>query len=173
MLLSTHALAGIVISQHINNVPAVFGLSIIAHYLMDMIPHGDEGLSQWIKRRPFRGFFITILTEIALLYVFIFTLHFKGTWPRPEIALAGLIGGILPDIIWSSYDLYRNFILKHFPRSKKIIQDVFRLESFFEHHNRLHKWFHEAIERKISFPAGVFIQAAIVFGLLLLSVKTP
>jgi hypothetical protein len=173
MFISTHALLGIVISQHVDNVPAAFGLGVISHYLLDMIPHGDEKIGQWMKKRPLRGFLIALVAEVTLISVFIITVYIKKALPRPGVVMAGLLGGTLPDLIWYSYDFYRGFILKHFPKSKKIIQDVFRLESFFEHHNQIHKWFHDFIKTKINLVAGVFIQAVIVFGLLLLSVKKP
>jgi len=171
MFVSTHALLGIVISQHVNNVPVAFGLGLLSHYILDMIPHGDESIGQWVKKRPLRGFIITISAEIILLSSFIITVHLKHEWPRANVALAGLMGAILPDILWYSYDFYRHYLVKRYPKSQKIIRDILKLENFFEHHSRLHAWFHQVAKKRINFFAGIVVQGVIVFLLLLLAVR--
>jgi hypothetical protein len=170
MFLSTHALAGIIISQHVHSVPVAFGLGVLSHYILDMIPHGDERLADWVRKKPFRRFALTFLTDMAFLGLFIFTVHVKGEWPTPNVALAAIIGAMLPDLIWAFYDAYRNFLMRHFPNARKIIQDVTRLESFFSHHERLHRWFHAYIEKRLTFRVGLAVQMALAGALLYLSV---
>ncbi len=171
MFLSTHALAGIIISQHVHNVPEAFGLGVLSHYVLDMIPHGDENLGAWVKEKLVRRLPITFLTDMGFLALFIATVRIKNEWPQPHLALAAIIGAMLPDLIWSGYDLYRMFIIKHFPTARHYIQQVTRLETFFEHHERLHKWFHTRINKRVTFKVGLAMQAVLAGALLYASVR--
>ena len=171
MFLSTHALAGIIISQHVHSVPAAFGLGLLSHYLLDVIPHGDENLGTWVKEKFFRRFPLTFLTDLAFLWLFVYTVHVKNEWPQPNVAFAAILGAVLPDLIWAAYDLYRSLVIKHFPRATRIIQDLTRLESFFNHHERLHKWFHSRISKRIPFKLGLTLQALLAGFLLYVSIK--
>lgn len=171
MFLSTHALAGIIISQHVNSVPAAFGLGLLSHYVLDMIPHGDEKLGDWVKQKFIRRFALTFLTDMACLALFVFTVRIKGEWPVRNVALAGMLGGMLPDLIWAFYDAYKNFLMRHFPNARKIIQDVIRLESFFNHHERMHRWFHAFVHRRITFRTGMLVQVVLAGALLFVSTR--
>jgi hypothetical protein len=170
MFLATHALAGIIISQHVHSIPEAFGLGVLSHYALDMIPHGDENLGTWVKEKFLRRFPMTFLTDMSFLLLFIVTVRVKNEWPLPHVALAAILGAMLPDLIWSGYDLYRNFLMAHFPNARRVIQKVTRVESFFEHHERLHRWFHTRIERRITMKVGLALQAILAGGLLYLSV---
>ncbi|MEK7519065.1 MAG: hypothetical protein AAB424_02305 [Patescibacteria group bacterium] len=171
MFLSTHALAGIIISQHVHSVPAAFGLGLLSHYILDMIPHGDEKLGAWVKAKLIRRFALTFLTDLGFLALFVYTVHVTGDWPNPNVALAAIIGAVLPDLIWVAYDAYRMLLIKHFPRATKIIQDVTRLESFFNHHDRLHRWFHAYIEKRLTFKVGLAVQVVLAGALLFVSTR--
>jgi len=171
MFLSTHALAGIIISQHVHNLPVAFGLGLLSHYVLDMIPHGDERLSDWVKQKLIRRFALTFLTDMAFLALFIFTVHVQGEWPQRNIALAAMVGAVVPDVIWVFYDLYKAFLTKHFPNARRIIQQVTRLESFFNHHERLHGWFHAIIKRRITFRSGLMIQVVLAGVMLYVSTR--
>lgn len=170
MFLSTHALAGIIISQHVHSVPLGFGLALLSHYVLDMIPHGDERLGSWVKEKFLRRFALTFLTDVGFLALFVITVHVTGDWPSPNVALAAIAGAVLPDLIWAAYDGYRMLLIKHFPRATKIIQDVTRLESFFNHHERLHRWFHAFIEKRLTFKVGLAVQAVLAGALLYFSI---
>jgi hypothetical protein len=170
MFLSTHALAGIIISQHVHSVPVAFGLGLLSHYALDMIPHGDEKLGAWVKEKFIRRFALTFLTDLGFLVLFVYTVHVTGDWPLPNVALAAMVGAVLPDLIWAFYDAYRHFLMRHFPNARRIIQDVTRLESFFNHHERLHRWFHAYVEKRLTFKVGLAVQAILAGGLLYLSV---
>lgn len=171
MFLSTHALAGIIISQHVHSVPVAFGLGLLSHYVLDMIPHGDEKLGDWVKQKFIRRFTLTFLTDMAFLALFIFTVRVKGEWPMPNVALAAMLGAVLPDLIWAFYDAYKNFLMRHFPNARKIIQDVTRLESFFNHHERMHKWFHAFVQKRITFRTGMLVQVVLAGVLLFVSTR--
>lgn len=170
MFLSTHALAGIIISQHVHNIPLAFGLGVLSHYLLDIIPHGDENLGDWVKEKPIRRFLTNFTIDMLFLALFIYTIRWKKEWPNPNIALAGIAGAMLPDIICYLYEIYRLYLLRWFPNATKTIQNVTRLESFFEHHERLHQWFHNTIERRVRMRTGLLLQALLAGALLYVSV---
>lgn len=171
MFLSTHALAGIIVSQHVHSVPVAFGLGVLSHYVLDMIPHGDEKLGDWVKQKFIRRFALTFLSDMAFLALFIFTVRIKGEWPMPNVALAAMLGAVIPDLIWAFYDAYKNFLMRHFPNARKIIQDVTRLESFFNHHERMHKWFHAFVDKRITFRTGMVVQVVLAGVLLFVSTR--
>jgi hypothetical protein len=170
MFLSTHALAGIIISQHVNYLPLAFGLGVFSHYFLDVIPHGDENLGAWVKEKPVRRFLMNFTIDMLFLSLFVSTIRWKQEWPNPNIALAGIIGAVLPDVISTFYEIYRLYLLKWFPNATKTIQNVIRLESFFEHHQRLHQWFHHTIERRIRMRTGLLLQAILAGALLFASI---
>ena len=42
MWFTTHAITGVVISQTVPAVPAIVGISLLSHIVMDILPHGDN-----------------------------------------------------------------------------------------------------------------------------------
>lgn len=168
MFLTTHAAAGVIISQQFDSVPAVFGLSLLSHFFMDFIPHGDETLyEEWKPERRKRA---AILGGIDLVLVAIMLLFLYQTTELPRIGVlsAGIAGALLPDLISHVFPYihqrYRELVI--FRPLKILKSNVFLLHPLLKQHNWLHKNFHTFVDRffdyRISPLAGFSIQVIII-----------
>ncbi len=160
MFATTHVLASIVISQHTPTPWWAFFISLLSHYFLDLIPHGDRPIDSWLKRGSyFKKAMIVFLSDAALLVIFFITAYQKMMLPRPAIVTAAIVGGILPDALWILYDMYKRYLERH---------GIFRLflsriEPLLNHHKKIHNYIdHSPINHKIS-PIGLGIAAQILF----------
>ena len=75
MFLSVHTITGALIGERIADPFWAFGLALLSHFVLDMIPHGD------FKRSPKLNNYIYIalggLLDIAILSVFLIYFDFK------------------------------------------------------------------------------------------------
>lgn len=167
MFLTTHAAAGLVIGQYIDNPWAVFSLSFASHFVLDFVPHGDERLyhdHEWKILKKFRQpIIVNLLDLIGLLGVVVFAINHPGD-STSRLMMIGIIGGILPDFLshlfpviheklswlflvrWL-YTLTKPTGLRYFVRGQNWIHDV------------LH---HEIFRRDIPFLVGLGMQAGLV-----------
>jgi len=179
MYATTHVLASIVISQHTPNAWWAFFISLLFHYILDFIPHGDRPIERWIKRGPYLARSITVmLVDITLLMIIIATLYRQTSLPAPAIVIAAIIGGLLPDILWIVYDLYIRHLKKRSLFNiffKKWYTRIFfqYIEPVLDHHKNIHNYI-DSIINTHEFPAlagaiiqftcvGLFIFLAIIF----------
>ncbi|MDD4994961.1 MAG: hypothetical protein PHW53_00600 [Patescibacteria group bacterium] len=112
MLIVTHAITGAVVGQLVKNSYISFLASLVLHFLMDIIPHGDtEECRHYretnrVSKKLFYqlAFDIIIMTALAA-YLLIFKIQ-GYWWPT----LAGILGGILPDMIVAFHEYKPNRI---------------------------------------------------------------
>ena len=98
MFLTTHAAVGVLISQQVDSPFWVFFLSLIAHFILDLIPHGDEELGIWLRQTRLRLILYGII-DLVIVTAFIITLYHQNYLPRIGLVSASLIGSILPDFM--------------------------------------------------------------------------
>lgn len=146
MFLTIHGAAGAIIGLQTNNIWLAFFLGWISHYLLDMIPHGDEKMIadhhnvswQEIKKIARIGS-IDGLTMLFLLG----GLLYSGRRPLDLAVLAGVGGGVLPDFLNAFYQLLKFKWLKR--------------------HYDFHLKIHGVLDRfVVSFKTGLAVQAAIL-----------
>ena len=103
MILSVHILAGAAIGLKLHNWWLVFLLSILAHYLMDTIPHREYDITS-LKRKLSKKS-IPDLAQIAIDFLVGIILAFWFTWSSaPFITVAaGIVGSVLPDLLTFIY----------------------------------------------------------------------
>ncbi len=166
MFLTVHAAGGIIISQAVKEPWLIFTLSFLSHYLLDFIPHGDEGIGRWLEVKNRRLFLIGTADMLVMVIYFIFVLIFI-----PDINLSlmmlGAFGAILPDFLSQLHHQTSNYLaplhnpLKFFNR--------FRLTRYFlKRHDQIHRALHWAIEKNMPWRLGLVFQISIVlifFGL--------
>jgi len=169
MFATTHVLASIVISQHTPNPWWAFFISLLSHYFLDLIPHGDKPIEDWIKQGShFKKSILVFGFDAILIGIFFLTLYQKMSLPAPSIVVAAIIGGMLPDILWVTWDLYKRYF-KHKPTFWALIDMV---EPVLNHHYRLHHWIEHLLKDK-AYPhllgalvqiifAGIFIILALL-----------
>ncbi len=147
MFIVTHAAIGALLGEELSAHPIlVFVLAFLAHFLTDLIPHGDTHL--------YKGYLAGTKVKKALLFVGVDTLItvffivylFARVIMDHRLAVAmGVGGGILPDVLVALYELFR-----------------FRwLQSF----HRLHFYFHNLVNSRIgdlSLPTGMVMEVLIL-----------
>lgn len=100
MFLVVHASAGAVLGSYIGVPAPAAALGFLSHFLLDIIPHGDETLGkQFIdaKRHGWLAVLAVLDAVAALSLVSLVTL--SGVLPNPTAAFAGAVGAMIPDIL--------------------------------------------------------------------------
>ncbi len=114
MFITIHAAAATLIGAQTDNAAIAFGLGVVSHFILDMIPHGDMELG-----KRFFGLKISNLREenklktmalygsmdactMVLLLVFLFK---NFDFARSDGVSWAIIGGILPDFLVGFYQL--------------------------------------------------------------------
>lgn len=130
MLLTVHATAGALIGQQINNPYLAFVLAFISHFILDMIPHGDQ---DWIeeykgnqKAKVKKIISIVTLDILALLALLISKYYFNSFVPTLNV-VAGIIGGVLPDLLVGIHEL-SNKLFKKFYHFHFVIHDMIKYQ---------------------------------------------
>lgn len=161
MYLTTHASVGILISQSIDRPLYVFLLSVLSHFLLDFIPHGDEHMGEWVRRRKKNAFYFAIL-DVGLLALMVTFLYSTSSLPQMALISAGIIGAVLPDLLSNVFPVIHHYT-NWFFLVRYIHRTIDRLQ--FKHLWRLHDWFHtlshNTTNRELTFTQGIAMQIAI------------
>lgn len=99
MFLTVHATAGVIVGQNTDNIGLAFIMGFISHFILDLIPHGDQDLG---KNNSPAG--LKLLLKIGIidamlvmgLISYLFTI--KPELQTPSV-IFGIIGALLPDAI--------------------------------------------------------------------------
>lgn len=172
MLTTTHVLASIVISQHTPNPFWAFLIALISHYILDLIPHGDEYIHNWIKAGPFRKrVFYFLLIDLGILTVFLITVYLKAQLPNPKTLIFAIIGGTLPDIIFVSHGfIYQKYIIrKQRKKWRSLFRKYLKIEHLLRNHEKFHEFLHSVLHLKASLEYGIVIQLFFITLFLLLT----
>ncbi|MBI5071711.1 hypothetical protein HZB93_02350 [Candidatus Falkowbacteria bacterium] len=153
MLLTVHATAGALIGQQINNPVLAFALAFVSHFILDMIPHGDQ---DWIddykgdqKAKVKKIISIVAIDVVILLALLVSRFYYTDSF-APSLSIAsGILGGLLPDFLVGCHELS---------------------DRLFKNFYRFHFIVHDLIKVKPSAVQGIVFQA-IVTGILLLSFR--
>jgi len=109
MVLATHALVGAVIGKYSNNLALIAAASVILHYAMDILKHGDY----YEEKRSFSQGFSKEFLDLSIagiLILFIIYLN-KSTVTEIYYMLWGISWSLLPDFLTLIYDKFNlNFI---------------------------------------------------------------
>lgn len=127
MTLTTHAAIGAAIGSAVGNPVLGFALGAASHFLVDMIPHGDNQLADLFrihkKRRKLAVAYVMVDAVIAMYMVMaVFLVRTDGT----HLAFAAAISGsILPDLLVGLSDILRWKVLKKFCKLHFYFHDFF------------------------------------------------
>lgn len=127
MTLTTHAAIGAAIGSAVGNPVIGFALGAASHFLVDMIPHGDNQLADLFrihkKRRKLAVAYVMVDGVIAMYMVMaVFLVRTDGT----HLAFAAAISGsILPDLLVGLSDILRWKVLKKFCKLHFYFHDFF------------------------------------------------
>lgn len=114
MTLTAHAAMGAVIGEMIGNPVLGFTAAIIIHFVIDIIPHGDNFLSdnfRVLKQRRKQAFaYITTDAVCAILFV-LFIVNVREVALLRPISM-GIAGSVLPDLLVGLYDITKSRYLR-------------------------------------------------------------
>lgn len=118
MFLTVHAAAGAAIGQFIGNPWLAFILGFVSHLVLDIVPHGDEGIKQRIAAAALIDFFVL---SAAACYWFINSpiTEFPGM-------LYGLAGAVLPDTLWGLREITGTPLLNWYSRSHSALHQILK-----------------------------------------------
>lgn len=99
MFLVVHATVGAAVGSVVPNPASAFSLNFFGHFLLDMIPHGDDHLYSEYKKGNSKKLALwytglDILATVIVISVVLSMGHFEVL----AGAIAGIAGGLLPDI---------------------------------------------------------------------------
>lgn len=152
MFLTIHGSAAILISEQTNNIFFVFILSFLSHFFLDFFPHENLTLKKWIQdSNEIKKYFFLALADFSLLTIITSILFFKLAFANPYLAITGIFGAILPDILWGLHKVTK--------------------WKFLEPYHNFHTWIHSIWEPSLK-PYQVFaLQGGLLILFLYLIVK--
>ncbi len=99
MFLIAHAAAGAALAAPVASPPAAFAIGWLSHYLVDLIPHGDEAVGEWTKKgnEVVRFGLVAGIDGLMLAGVLAWLFLSRGVeWN----VLAAAVGATVPDVMW-------------------------------------------------------------------------
>ncbi|MCW1930448.1 MAG: hypothetical protein KIH62_003970 [Candidatus Kerfeldbacteria bacterium] len=151
MTLSTHAAAGIMIAEWTGNPLLGFLIAIMSHYLLDMVPHGDEFVYwRYIHNKDDRIAKTAGTVDILVLSLMLTLLLTYGDDFHGSLTLLGALGGTLPDLLINIDSVLR----RHPPKSR-----VGRAgEWLIKKHYTMHMFFHQLLFIPVRYRMALFLQ---------------
>ena len=169
MFITSHTLFSVLISQKMGSPFEAFTFSMVSHYILDLIPHGDEGVGHWIKKKlTFSRFIFTNTIDIAILSIILAVFLLDKKLPSTPVFLASVIGGVLPDVMCILNDFFADW-QKNI--SRKLIKYLrfLPISVAFRYQQKLHAFIHQLIPVHLSIKKGLIVQAIVIFAVILLS----
>lgn len=114
MTLTAHAAMGAIIGEMVGNPLLGFAIAVVIHFLIDIIPHGDNFLSNNFRvlkyRRKQALAYITTDAICAILFV-LFIVNVREVALIRPISM-GIAGSVLPDLLVGLYDITKSRYLR-------------------------------------------------------------
>lgn len=127
MTLTTHATLGAVVGHAVGNPVLAFFGGFLSHLLIDMVPHGDSGMSDNFrvhKTRQARAVaYVMVDAIVAILFVLVIANSKDIGYVRTFTW--GIIGGVLPDLLVGVYEITKTPLLKWFNHVHFFFHDFF------------------------------------------------
>lgn len=151
MFVATHAAIGALLGEVMPSHPfLVFVLSFITHFFTDMIPHGDTHLIHGFENGTGAKKAVFIQSADSFVTILFIIYLFTRVIINHRIAVVmGVVGGVLPDVLAASYDVFHFKWLKGF--------------------HTFHRGFHNFINKRtgdLSLRNGMIMEVIILSGLL-------
>jgi len=114
MFITVHAAAGVIIGKQVNHKVWAFVLAFLSHFILDIIPHGDEVLEKKffgikvkdIAKERLMALYGSIDAVVLAFYlIFIFKTY---SFAQNDPVNLAIIGAILPDLLVAIYKI-KNF----------------------------------------------------------------
>lgn len=173
MFLTTHAAAGLLLSQYIDTPLPLFGASFASHFLLDFIPHGDTDLykdDEWRVQKKFGRVVVINAIDLAALTFLIVLILGNPNLPASNLMMIAILGSILPDFLHHFFPIIHERMSWLFVvRWLHAISKTIGLRMMVRGQNWLHDLFHHRIIRTdVPFQVGLLMQIVLVGVVLVL-----
>lgn len=150
MYLTVHGTAGILLARAIPNPLLAFVAGLISHFVLDLVPHGDEHLIKhhFTRQRTLRRLLGASLLDGCILASLTSLYLWTTPWANTATAIWGLIGALLPDLLQGLYFVTQTKLLRGF--------------------NRLHVAVHNLPNFRFTWQTGALLQCLTLTALWLL-----
>lgn len=172
MFLTTHAAAGLLASQKLSTPLIAFLVGLGLHFLMDIIPHGDEEFAERgrdIHHRDNKVLYWSLI-DMAVVFIFAFLIALRKIPGDPATMAMGVLGSILPDFFTNLDNQIEKLISDRRKSFFTKARDWLLLRPLLKRHYKLHSFFHNLINKKISLRYGLLTQVAILMACIVLEI---
>jgi hypothetical protein len=113
MFMTPHTSVALWLSTRISNPLLAFVFSFLAHFILDIIPHGDEELGTNRKEKNASLLYFYKITVIDAILSGLFIYLFVNKQPHYDklVVTAALLGAWLPDFAWLAAQTFKIKIL--------------------------------------------------------------
>ena len=125
MTVTAHAMIGAVIGQAADAPGPAFLISFALHFLLDIIPHGDHGISdnfRIFKRKRRRAVAYVLVDGMVALFLVLILVNFKDIESVRSYSW-GIAGAVLPDFLVGIYEVTKWRHLRRFTRLHFLFHD--------------------------------------------------
>lgn len=127
MTLTAHAALGAVIGHTVGTPFLAFVFGFVSHFIVDMIPHGDTGLSDNFrvhKRKQKRVVAFAMIDAIIALFFVLLLANTRDIESMRTFSW-GIVGSVLPDLLVGVYDITKTPLLRWFYKLHFYFHDFF------------------------------------------------
>lgn len=127
MFIAGHAAAGALIGEQIGTSPLlIFTLSMVSHFLLDVIPHGDghhvDDYFSGTKKHLKNLYNVLVVDTVATIIMVAWFMAYANI---NRIAVAwGIIGGVLPDLLVGINEVWKNSRIKWFSKFHFLVHNA-------------------------------------------------
>jgi len=123
MFISVHAAVAMVVGKTVASSPLAFILGFVLHFVLDIIPHGDEKLGKkffgievgkFKQHDDFKPLALYGSLDACFLGIFLAFMFKNFEFVRADNVVWAIFGGIIPDVLVAFYKLYNIKPLKWF-----------------------------------------------------------
>lgn len=109
MFITPHTSVALWISTKTTNPILAFGLSLISHFILDIIPHGDEGMGEHKETEKARRVYLrkVAVVDVTLSTFLIYYYVASHQEFNPWLLTAVILGAWLPDIMWITIETFK------------------------------------------------------------------
>jgi len=127
MFLTPHTSVALWITTKVTNPWLAFLFGLISHFILDIIPHGDESIG--LHKKPGRQRFlymIKVAVVDSILAAILVYYYITQSNSFDKLVMAGaLLGAWLPDFLWIGIETFKlnflNFYIKFHSRVHRLI----------------------------------------------------
>ena len=145
MLALNHTLVGAAIGSQIDNIPAVVGLAVASHFVLDFLPHVDQGTElNKDDLKPTIKYFLVGIDIFASLIILVLVLMARPNLNQTAV-ITGALSALLLDFIFN-VPFWESWVKKTSP---------------FSYIYRFHYKIHEPL-KKYQYSVGIPLQIVII-----------